>query len=66
MSGTNALSGLAVIGAITATGSAVYFHNRLFGYIAIFFAIINVAGGFGVTERMLQMFKGSGKDNRDE
>ncbi len=65
MSGTNALSGLTIIGAITAAGSAVYLHNQWLGYIAVFFAMINVAGGFGVTERMLNMFK-SGKEKNHE
>lgn len=64
MSGTNALSGLTVIGAIAAAGAAVYLHNQIMGYFAIFLAMINVVGGFGVTERMLHMFKsGKGKNH---
>ncbi|NLB82393.1 MAG: NAD(P) transhydrogenase subunit alpha [Clostridiaceae bacterium] len=58
MSGMNALSGITILGALSATGAAVATSNRVLGYIAIVLAMINVAGGFGVTERMLKMFKG--------
>jgi len=57
MSGMNALSGITILGALSATGAAVLTSNRIWGYIAIVLAMINVAGGFGVTERMLKMFK---------
>lgn len=57
MSGMNALSGITVLGALTATGAAVYTGNRIMGYVAIILAMLNVAGGFGVTGRMLEMFK---------
>ncbi|NLG53362.1 MAG: NAD(P) transhydrogenase subunit alpha [Clostridiales bacterium] len=61
MSGMNALSGITVLGALAATGAAVATSNRVLGYIAILLAMINVAGGFGVTHRMLKMFKGGAK-----
>jgi len=57
MSGMNALSGITLLGALAATGAAVYTGTRILGYIAIFLAMLNVAGGFGVTHRMLRMFK---------
>lgn len=57
MSGMNALSGITVLGALSATGAAVHTGNRLFGYAAIILAMLNVAGGFGVTHRMLRMFR---------
>lgn len=57
MSGMNALSGITVLGALSATGAAVHTGNRVIGGIAIFLAMLNVAGGFGVTHRMLRMFK---------
>lgn len=60
MSGMNALSGITVLGALSATGAAVYTGNRVMGYIAILLAMINVAGGFGVTRRMLRMFRHKG------
>lgn len=57
MSGMNALSGITVVGALSATGMALRTGNRLLGYMAIVLAMINVAGGFGVTHRMLKMFQ---------
>ena len=56
MSGSNAISGIAIIGAILATtldGNA----GMWIGFIAVIFAMINVVGGFLVTDRMLKMFK---------
>ena len=56
MSGSNAISGIAIVGAITAT----QFNNeiaQLLGLAALIFATINVVGGFMVTDRMLKMFK---------
>jgi len=56
MSGSNAVSGIAIIGALLATvvdGSA----GMWLGFIAVVFAMINVVGGFMVTDRMLKMFK---------
>lgn len=60
MSGMNALSGITVLGALSATAAAVATGSRLLGYIAIILAMINVAGGFGVTHRMLKMFHRKG------
>ena len=57
MSGMNALSGVTVLGALCAAGAAVAAGNKILAYIAIILAMINVAGGFGVTARMLKMFK---------
>ena len=61
MSGMNALSGIVVIGAIVAASMDIGVFARLFVYAALFLAMINVAGGFGVTDRMLKMFKGGKK-----
>ena len=60
MSGTNALSGVTVLGALTATALALGTGSRLLGAIAIILATINVVGGFLVTNRMLKMFKSGG------
>lgn len=60
MSGMNALSGITVLGALTATAAAMGTGSTLLGYLAILLAMINVAGGFGVTHRMLKMFKNDG------
>lgn len=61
MSGTNALSGITVLGALAVTAMAQTMGNsaigRLLGAIAIVLAMINVVGGFLVTDRMLRMFK---------
>lgn len=57
MSGMNALSGITIIGALTTTGLALATGSKLVGFIAIVLAMINVAGGFLVTHRMLKMFK---------
>ena len=55
MSGSNAISGIAIIGALLATkGTEI---GMWFGFIAVIFAMINVVGGFLVTDRMLKMFK---------
>lgn len=57
MSGMNALSGVTVLGALAATGAAVSTGSRTLGFLAIVLAMLNVAGGFGVTHRMLRMFR---------
>lgn len=60
MSGTNAISGITVVGAILATAVAVNSDGILatiLGFLAIVFATINVIGGYLITDRMLGMFK---------
>jgi NAD(P) transhydrogenase subunit alpha len=57
MSGANAISGIAVVGAILVAGESNENLTLAFGLIAIIFATVNVVGGFLVTDRMLQMFK---------
>lgn len=59
MSGMNALSGVTILGMITATALAVGFGSKLLGILGIICATINVVSGFIVTDRMLKMFKGS-------
>ena len=56
MSGSNAISGIAIVGAIISTkiGGEV---GSYLGLTAVIFATINVVGGFMVTDRMLKMFK---------
>ena len=56
MSGSNAISGIAIIGAVLATNMEGDIGMWL-GFIAVLFAMINVVGGFMVTDRMLKMFK---------
>ncbi|HYW20141.1 MULTISPECIES: NAD(P) transhydrogenase subunit alpha [unclassified Nodularia (in: cyanobacteria)] len=57
MSGSNAISGIAVLGAIVAAGEKNTSVSVILGLIAVVLATINVVGGFLVTDRMLQMFK---------
>ncbi len=57
MSGSNAISGITIVGAILAAGHEERTLSTLLGFVAIVFASINVVGGFLVTDRMLEMFK---------
>ena len=57
MSGTNAISGISLVGSLVAAGSQ---HNKvstILGFIAVCAATVNVVGGFMITDRMLRMFK---------
>ena len=56
MSGSNAISGIAIVGAIISTKTDGSISTYL-GVVAVVFASINVVGGFMVTDRMLKMFK---------
>ncbi len=57
MSGSNAISGITIIGAIIAAGGSSSTLATVLGFLAVTFATINVVGGFMVTDRMLEMFK---------
>lgn len=68
MSGSNAISGITIVGALLAAGLSTsstlagysimgYSLTNFLGFLAVVFATINVVGGFMVTHRMLQMFK---------
>jgi NAD(P) transhydrogenase subunit alpha len=57
MSGSNAISGITIVGAIIAAGHGENIWMSVLGFIAIVLATINVVGGFMVTNRMLAMFK---------
>ena len=61
MSGANAISGIAVVGAIVVAARADGTVQTVLGVAAITMATINVVGGFMVTDRMLQMFGGKKK-----
>ena len=56
MSGTNAISGIIIIGALTSLAYTANTLVNIIGLFALIFATINVIGGFMVTDRMLQMF----------
>jgi H+-translocating NAD(P) transhydrogenase subunit alpha len=57
MSGSNAISGVTLIGAILATGSKTPWLADLLGLLAVSLATVNVVGGFLVTHRMLRMYR---------
>ena len=57
MSGANAISGIAIVGAIVVASRAEGTAQGILGVVAIAMATINVIGGFMVTDRMLAMFK---------
>ena len=62
MSGTNAISGITVVGALTAAGAGADILGAILGTLALIFATINVVGGYLVTNRMLAMFKRKQKE----
>ena len=57
MSGSNAISGITVVGALIAAGASHSQISVILGTLAVVFATINVVGGYLVTNRMLGMFK---------
>ena len=65
MSGTNAISGIVLVGALLVAGAADSTLEEAIAFLAIVFASVNVVGGFLVTDRMLEMFK-RGPEERGE
>lgn len=57
MSGANAISGITIVGAVIAAAAGSEWTAGILGFLAVTFAMINVVGGFLVTDRMLEMFK---------
>ena len=57
MSGTNAIHGIVVLGAMLVLGSADHWYLQLIGFVAVVTGALNVVGGFVVTDRMLEMFR---------
>lgn len=57
MSGSNAISGITLIGALISAGVKMTLLTTILGFLAVVMATINVVGGFLVTHRMLAMFK---------
>lgn len=57
MSGSNAISGITLVGAVLAAGSNYGTMASVLGFLAVVLATMNVVGGFMVTNRMLAMFK---------
>ena len=65
MSGANAISGITLLGALASVVGAAATDSNILAFFAIVFATVNVVGGFMVTDRMLQMFRGPRKPKRD-
>jgi NAD(P) transhydrogenase subunit alpha len=62
MSGSNAIHGIVLVGALIIMGEAHGTAQLVLGFLAVFLATLNVVGGFVVTDRMLQMFKSPTRD----
>jgi NAD(P) transhydrogenase subunit alpha len=57
MAVTNAISSVIIVGALLAAGPAGFTLSKVFGFLAVILASVNIFGGFIVTQRMLSMFK---------
>ena len=66
MSGANAIHGVILVGAIVVADHAKTTLEISLAIAAVILATINMVGGFVVTDRMLQMFKGKGKPKKNE
>jgi len=64
MSGTNAIHGIVVVGGILVLGTAHGALEMTLGFVAVVFGAMNLAGGFVVTDRMLEMFKSKPRPKR--
>jgi NAD(P) transhydrogenase subunit alpha len=62
MSGSNAIHGIVLVGALVIMGEAHGTGQLILGFLAVFLATLNIVGGFVVTDRMLEMFKGKPSD----
>ena len=66
MSGANAISGITILGAVTAAGLGMGTAAQILGFLAVVAATVNVVGGFLVTDRMLAMFRRPREKQRDD
>jgi len=57
MSGSNAISGITIVGALVIAGLHQGVWSHVFGFVAVALAMVNVVGGYLVTDRMLKMFR---------
>lgn len=57
MSGSNAVSGITIVGALVVAGGGRDWVGGVLGFLAVVFAMMNVVGGYAVTDRMLEMFR---------
>ena len=61
MSGSNAISGITIIGAILSAGTKLTMLTTVLSFLAVVLAMTNVVGGFLITHRMLRMFRTKGR-----
>ena len=66
MSGTNAIHGIVILGAMLVAGAADTPLLKVIGFIAVVFGAANVFGGFVVTDRMLEMFRKRAPEVKEE
>jgi NAD(P) transhydrogenase subunit alpha len=66
MSGSNAIHGVILVGAMLVLGHATTTPETILGVLAVFLATLNVVGGFVVTDRMLEMFKGKPQEKKTD
>jgi H+-translocating NAD(P) transhydrogenase subunit alpha len=66
MSGTNAIHGIVLVGAMLILGSTDSGVEKGLAFVAVVFGTINVVGGFLVTDRMLEMFKRKPEDRAND
>ncbi|MGH9055579.1 MAG: NAD(P) transhydrogenase subunit alpha [Acidimicrobiales bacterium] len=66
MSGTNAIHGIILVGAIAVLATADSALLKAIGFVAVVLATLNVVGGFVVTDRMLEMFKGRSQQQQQQ
>jgi NAD(P) transhydrogenase subunit alpha len=66
MSGSNFVHGIVVVGAMYALLNATSFVEQLIGFLGVLLGAGNAAGGYVVTERMLEMFKPSGRGGKSD
>lgn len=64
MSGANAVSGITIVGSLVIAGSDLGWISYVLGFVAVVLAMMNVAGGYAVTDRMLAMFRAKDEEKR--
>jgi NAD(P) transhydrogenase subunit alpha len=64
MSGSNAIHGVIIVGAILVLGNATTTTEEILGFVAVLLATLNVIGGFTVTDRMLEMFRAKPEERK--
>ena len=64
MAGTNAISGISLVGSLVAAGGGYGTLSTVLGFIAVVFATSNIVGGYLITDRMLKMFRKDGGGDR--